>query len=63
MWIIVLISILWYLIGSIGGLLVLIFDYKQEINTVDILFFFTIGGIGGLSTVFMGLDINKRFKR
>ncbi len=51
---IILITISWYLIGSIGGLWILRKIYPKTTNG-DLVFLFTIGGISGLLTVFIGL--------
>ena len=50
----ILIAIIWYLIGSIGGGYV---GYKiySEITTKDIIFLLTIGGLGGLIFFCAGL--------
>lgn len=51
---ILLIAIVWYLIGSIAGLLL---SRKVDPKTTngDLVFLFTIGGIGGVLTFFIGL--------
>lgn len=51
--IILLISLLWYLIGSVGGLWISKKVYPVLTN-YDYLFCFTIGGIGGLLTILIG---------
>lgn len=52
---IILISIVWYLIGSVGGLWLSRKVYPKTTNG-DLVFLFTIGGIGGLLTFFIGLS-------
>lgn len=51
---IIILIIIWYLIGSIGGLYI---SYKiyPEITLKDIIIFLTIGGWGGLITIIIGL--------
>lgn len=51
---IILIAIVWYLIGSFGGLWLSRKVYPKTTNG-DLVFLFTIGGIGGLLTFFIGL--------
>ena len=58
-------GLIWYLIGSIIGSYV---SYKvyPKLTSGDLLFMFTIGGVGGLLTVIIGLThvdfkwMNKR---
>jgi hypothetical protein len=49
-----LIFILWYLLGSIGGLWLSKKNYPK-ITIGDLVFLFTLGGIGGLLTFLVGL--------
>lgn len=49
-----LLVIIWYLIGSIGGLL-LSYLIIPKITNGDLFFIFSIGGIGGLLTLIIGL--------
>lgn len=51
--IILLISLIWYLIGSVGGLWVSKKIYPK-LTSYDYLLCFTIGGIGGLLTILIG---------
>jgi hypothetical protein len=51
---IILIAIVWYLIGSISGLWISRKIYPKTTNG-DLVFLFTIGGIGGLLTFVIGL--------
>jgi len=44
----------WYLIGFIGGIFINR-KLKGEITIGDAIFFFTIGGVGGLITVLIGM--------
>lgn len=50
--------VLWYSIGSFGGLILLLKIYP-ETRSRDLLFLFTIGGIGGLITFIIGLIFLK----
>lgn len=47
-------AVLWYLIGSVGGLWISKKIYPI-ITKKDLVFLFTIGGIGGLLTIYIGL--------
>lgn len=58
---IILITIVWYLIGSIGGLCLSRKIYSKTTNR-DLVFLFTIGGIGGLFTFFIGLTYLSKGK-
>ena len=50
----IFISIVWYLIGSIGGLWLSRKVYPKTTNG-DLVFLFTMGGMGGLLTFLIGL--------
>jgi hypothetical protein len=54
--IIILIGLVWYLIGSIGGLLLSRKTISKTTNG-DLVFLFTLGGIGGLITFFIALSL------
>ena len=58
---IILTSIVWYLIGSIGGLWLSRKVYPKITNG-DMVFLFTIGGIGGLLTFLIGLTFLPKGK-
>ena len=47
--------ILWYLIGSIGGLYLSYLRFSK-VTVSDLIFLLTIGGIGGVLTVVIGLS-------
>ena len=51
---IILIAIVWYLIGCVGGGY-LSYKVYPEITIKDTIFLLTIGGIGGLITFCIGL--------
>jgi hypothetical protein len=51
MWVLI---ILWYLVGSIGGLWISRKIYKKT-SVYDFVYLFTLGGIGGLITIIIGL--------
>lgn len=57
----ILIAIGWYFIGSIGGLWLSRQIYPKTTNG-DLVFLFTIGGIGGLGTFFIGLAFAPKGK-
>ncbi len=55
--IIIVFSILWYLVGSIGGMI--IHKKYKELRFLDYLFIFTIGGLSGIFNVIFGLAYLK----
>lgn len=54
-------AILWYLVGSVGGLFLLT-KITRKITYRDLVFLFTIGGLGGLLTVLVALTHLPRSK-
>lgn len=50
----IILIVIWYFVGSMGGLWVSIKIYPK-IRNRDLVFLFTICGIGGLLTFFIGL--------
>ena len=49
-----LLIVLWYLIGSVGGLYIAI-KIDPVVRVKDLVFCFTIAGIGGIVTILTGL--------